>query len=607
MADNYTSTNLEGSTDVSLADGQSLTERNIMVLESEKQIEGGQRDTSSRDEQTTVHEPVADEKTAVEKSLEKADSADAANEEEIQKGEEEEEEEEQVEYPAKWRLTLITIALCLSVFCMALDNTIIATAIPRITDQFNAVNDVGWYGAAYLLTTCCLQLIFGKLYTFYSVKWVYLTALFIFELGSFVCGITPNSVGLIMGRAVAGIGAAGIFSGALLIVSRTVPLAQRPMYMGLIGGMWGIASVAGPLMGGAFTDKVTWRWCFYINLPFGAITGLFIIFFFQPPGGKTKAVASTWQEQIKLLDLEGTFFFIPGVICLLLALQWGGTKYPWSDGRIIALFVLFGVLIIAFVAIQIWKGELATVPPRIFKNRNIWGCALYAAFQGAAFFIFIYYIPIWFQAIKGASAVRSGIMNLPLILSLVAISMLSGGLVSYLGYYTPFMIISSILTSVGAGLMTTFNVDTPQSQWIGYQFIFGAGVGFGMQQTMVAVQACLKGKDIAVGTAIVMFSQTLGGALFIAVAENVFANKLVSNVIAANLPGLDAATVLNAGATQIQKVIPAQFLPAILAAYNDALTNAYYVSVAMSCLTLIGALSIQWISIKGKRIEMAAA
>lgn len=110
------------------------------------------------------------------------------------------------------------------------------------------------------------------------------------------------------------------------------------------------------------------------------------------PGGKTKAVASTWQEQIKLLDLEGTFFFIPGVICLLLALQWGGTKYPWSDGRIIALFVLFGVLIIAFVAIQIWKGELATVPPRIFKNRNIWGCALYAAFQGAAFFIFIYYV-----------------------------------------------------------------------------------------------------------------------------------------------------------------------------------------------------------------------
>lgn len=145
-------------------------------------------------------------------------------------------------------------------------------------------------------------------------------------------------------------------------------------------------------MGGAFTDKVTWRWCFYINLPFGAVTGLFIIFFFQPPGGKTKAAASTWKEQIKLLDLEGTFFFIPGVICLLLALQWGGTKYAWSDGRIIALFVLFGVLIIGFVAIQIWKQELATVPPRIFKNRNIWGCAIFAAFLGASFFVMVYYV-----------------------------------------------------------------------------------------------------------------------------------------------------------------------------------------------------------------------
>lgn len=185
--------------------------------------------------------------------------------------------------------------------------------------------------------------------------------------------------------------------------------------------------------------------------------------------------------------------------------------------------------------------------------------------------------------------------------------MLSGGLVTYIGYYTPFMIISSVLAAIGAGLMTTFDVNTPHSQWIGYQFIFGAGVGFGMQQTMIAVQACLKGNDIAVGTAIVMFAQTLGGALFIAVAENVFENKLVSNVVAANLPGLSAATVLNTGATEIQKVIPTQFLPTVLNAYNDALTNAYYVSVAMSCLTLIGALSIQWVSIKGKRIEMGAA
>jgi MFS family permease len=199
---------------------------------------------------------------------------------------------EEDEYPSGFRLVIITvsicppftlrepcpisdwqqIALCLSVFCMALDNTILATAIPRITDQFNSLDDIGWYASAYLLTTCALQLIFSKLYTFYNIKWIYLMSVFIFEIGSLLCGVSPNSTALIIGRAIAGIGGAGIFSGAILIISKTVPLHQRPSYTSAIGSMYGIASVAGPLMGGAFTDRLTWRWCFYINLPFGGVT-----------------------------------------------------------------------------------------------------------------------------------------------------------------------------------------------------------------------------------------------------------------------------------------------------------------------------------------------
>ena len=159
--------------------------------------------------------------------------------------------EDEIEYPKAWKLVMITAALMLSVFCVALDNTIIATAIPRITDQFNSLGDVGWYGSAYLLTSCAFQLFFGKLYTFYSIKWVYLVALIIFEIGSAVCGAAPNSNALIVGRAVAGLGGAGIFSGAILIVAHTVPLKKRPIYTGMIASMYGIASVAGPLMGGA--------------------------------------------------------------------------------------------------------------------------------------------------------------------------------------------------------------------------------------------------------------------------------------------------------------------------------------------------------------------
>jgi EmrB/QacA subfamily drug resistance transporter len=485
------------------------------------------------------------------------------------------------------------------------DNTIIATAIPKITDQFGSLNDVGWYGSAYLLTTCATQLIYGKFYTFYSIKWVYLIALFIFEVGSLICGVAPNSIALIVGRAVAGVGAAGIFSGAILIIANTVPLRQRPAFMGGIGGVYGLASVAGPLMGGAFTDHLTWRWCFYINLPFGAVTAAFIIPFFQinRRGKKTEA---TWREQLQKFDLYGTALFLPAIICLLLALQWGGSKYEWKSARIIVLLVLFGLLSIGFVVIQRWKQENATVPPRVFMNRNVWGGALFGAMLGAAFFIMVYYLPIWFQAVKGVSATQSGIRNLPVILGLVVISMVAGGLVTAVGYYTPFMLISAVLMAIGSGLLTTFEVDTGSPQWIGYQFIFGAGVGFGMQQTLVAVQTVLPAADVPIGTAIMMFSQTLGGALFISVAQNVFTNQLIKNLKTA-VPDLDPAIVLVVGATELKNQIEQRYLPGVLTAYNLALTQTFYVSVATATVSIVGAAFVQWTSMKGKKIEMAMA
>ena len=169
--------------------------------------------------------------------------------------------------PSNAKLLIINLASCIAVLCVALDNTIIATAIPRITDQFQALDDVGWYGSAYLLTTCAFQLLFGKFYGNFNVKWVFLAALALFELGSLICGAAPNSVALIVGRAIAGLGSAGIFSGAQIICAYTVPLEKRAVYTGLIGGTYGVASVIGPLLGGAFTEHVSWRWCFYINLP----------------------------------------------------------------------------------------------------------------------------------------------------------------------------------------------------------------------------------------------------------------------------------------------------------------------------------------------------
>ncbi len=197
-------------------------------------------------------------------------------------------------------------------------------------------------------------------------------------------------------------------------------------------------------------------------------------------------------------------------------------------------------------------------------------------------------------------------MNLPMILGVVIMSVLSGGLVTALGYYTPFMIISSILMGVGGGLIATFETDTNSPRWIGYQAIYGFGVGFGMQQALIAVQAALPYADVPIGTAIIMFSQTLGGALFISVGQNVFNNELVKNVLL-KAPNLRPDIILQTGATELKNRIDPELLPGVLEAYNLALVRTFYVAVAIGSLSIIGSVLMPWISVKGKKIETAGA
>ncbi|KKZ61010.1 hypothetical protein EMCG_04346 [[Emmonsia] crescens] len=502
-------------------------------------------------------------------------------------------------------LVIVVVSLCLAVLLVALDNTIIATAIPRITDHFKALDDVGWYGSSYLLTTCAFQLIFGKFYTFYPVKWVFLIAILIFEIGSAICGAAPNSEALIIGRAVAGIGAAGIFSGSMIIITYSIPLDKRPLYNGLLSSMYGIASVAGPLMGGAFTDHVSWRWCFYINLPIGAAT-IAAIFVFLPPPKQTLKRPDSWKGQLKQLDPWGTATFMPGIICLLLALQWGGTKYAWSSARIIALFVVFGILIIAFIIIQIWVGENATVPPRIMKQRSMVFGAFFAFTLGSSFFILVFYLPIWFQAIKGSSATKSGVMTIPLVLTLVIGSIVGGIAITVLGYFTPFFYISTVFATVGAALLTTFTTETGSPKWIGYQVLYGFGLGLGFQLPILIPQMVLGIDDVAVGIVVAIFSQLLGGALFVSVGQNIFTNKLFTGIVT-SVPTIDPTIVLREGATSLQMVIPEQFLDVVQQVYNTALTQTWYASVAMSALGIIGALGVEWKSVKGKKLHASAA
>lgn len=298
------------------------------------------------------------------------------------------------------------------------------------------------------------------------------------------------------------------------------------------------------------------------------------------------------------LDPIGTAFFLPSMISLLLALQWGGSTYSWSSWRIILLLVIFAVMMVGFIAVQVWlKDTTATLPARIITQRTVAFGALFQLCIGSAMMVVVYYMPLWFQAIKGASAVKSGIMVLPIILSLVVGSILCGGMVQKFGYYTPFMIGGSIVMSIGAGLLTTLEVDSGHGKWIGYQVALGLGIGMGMQQANLAVQCVLPKRDVPTGSAALFFFQSLGGAIFVSVGQNVFLDKLVKGL--AKFKGFNSGAIVGGGATSLRQHISPENLPEVLTAYNDALTTGpLLVAMAVASISIIGALGIEWKSVK---------
>ncbi|KAK4149073.1 major facilitator superfamily domain-containing protein [Chaetomidium leptoderma] len=515
-------------------------------------------------------------------------------------------------YPTGPRLILIIASLCLAIFLVALDQTIIAPALGAITQEYNSLRDIGWYGAAYLLTTTALQPAYGSLYRMFSVKWIYLAAVFVFEVGSLVCAVAPSSNAFIVGRAVAGVGTAGLFSGGVVILSYTLPLRQRPMAFGLIGAMWGIASVAGPLLGGVFTDHVTWRWCFYINLPIGGAAMLAIFLFLHIDDRKTKGgegKGMTVVQRVLSLDLLGTAMLVPAVVCLLLALQWGGTEHAWNSSVIIGLFVGFALMMAVFVGIQIWKGDKGTLPPRLFKNRDVVCAMLFAFFFGAAFFPLVYYLSLYFQAIQGDTAVQAGIKLLPLLISVVITSVAAGGLITAVGYYNPFILPSMVLLTVGAGMITTFALDSPLRVWFGYQVIAGLGVGVGFQVGVLVVQNSVPHEWIPQATACVQFFQSLGGAIFIAVAQAVFQNGLIEG-IERGAPDLPPQAFINSGASQIPQVLEqmhaTQYLPVVLSAYLDGLRNSYFITVGCAAAAFVAACGLSWKKIQKQKAAPVA-
>ena len=481
------------------------------------------------------------------------------------------------DFPAPKALFWIVIALLISMFIQNLDSTIIATAIPKITDQFHSVDQVGWYASACFLTFASFQSTWGKAFKYFPIKATFFVSLFIFELGSLIIAVAPSSTALIVGRAIAGAGAAGVSSGVFTIIAFSAPPAKAPAYMGITGATYAIAAFVGPLLGGVFAERVTWRWCFWINLPIGGLAAIVLFFAYKPPRAATPQPA-TWRETLLQMDLVGTFLIMAAVVCYLLALQWGGSTKPWSDSTVIGTLVGFALLLIVFLANELWMGDRALLQPRLLKMRRVWTTNAYVFFISGSFFSLIYYLPIYFQAIQGVSPLASGVRNLPVIIGCL-LCIVSGFLVVGSGHFVPFMVIGSAIGTIGCGLCYTLDINSGSNHWIGYQAVAGIGIGLGMQIPMMACQGAVSMMDISSVSAIVLFFQIIGGSFAVSAAQAAFASTMTRK-LRTTAPEVSPGEVLAAGATMLRKTFPPDQIGGILEAYMDGIKVVFALSTA---------------------------
>ncbi|KAK4051704.1 hypothetical protein OIO90_004654 [Microbotryomycetes sp. JL221] len=416
------------------------------------------------------------------------------------------------------------------VFC---SQTILATALPRIASDFNAFTLQGWVSSAFILTQTGFILIYGPVLRIFSAKWVLLSAVIIFEVGSAICGAAPDVYVLIFGRALSGVGAAGVFTSAIQILGQCTRLQDRPKLFSMFGAVFALSSVIGPVSGGGLTDNVSWRWCFYINLPVGGVT-LAVIFFTlkaTPPLGAdlTKRSPKDLFHQCLQIDWIGSFLILAAVTCLVLALQWGGNTKPWKSAAVLVPLILSIITGFVLIGWQKYLGDKAMVPPKVIKNWSVIMITIYSFAIRFVMLVDIYYLPIFYQVTRQASATKSSLDILALMLSIVLSVIIAGQIVGRVLYrFWPFLVAGPVFLAIGSGLLYTIDETTSAAKIIGYQILTGVGIGSVMQNSLLAMQVEFRDtpKLLAQGTGLASFSQFLGGTIGLAVAQAVFAGVL---------------------------------------------------------------------------------
>ncbi|KAI8866808.1 MFS general substrate transporter, partial [Ramicandelaber brevisporus] len=470
----------------------------------------------------------------------------------------------------KIKFYFILVGLACSLFLSAIDSTIVATAMPKILEEFKQFQSISLPSVAYMLALCTLAPIYGRLSDILGRKPVILSAIVLCVAGSVMCGAAKSFTVLTVGRAIQGAGGAGMFALPLILIADLSPPRQASVYISLMGVVVALSTVMGPILGGAFavSETLTWRSSFYLNGPVGFVAVVILFFFLHIP-----PMHLTVWTRLGTLDYGGAFIFVVAMTCLLLAFSWGGLDYPWSDKIIIILLCVGIVMTVVFVVYEIKVAKDPLIPMRLFRNRNLVIAILVNVSIGVAMYGTVYYIPLYWAYVHQLDSVQSGLRLLPFMLSVSLSSGVCGAICSKRGYYRWFIRIGAVLM---CAFFTSLKVIETDKYTLGMHIglLVGAGIGVGMcfQPATVAAQAAVEPEDMAVATTLLSFFRTVAAVIGLSVQNSILFNKLGNLLKEAimeaggQLPGglpagaaVDASEILKGGEEVLRQLPKEQF------------------------------------------------